>query len=362
MTSRRDESMEREGLPYLSPPRAGASARRVDGVVDGATARLGAGADDFRRPAPASLPPRRPQQGSVGDGLKGFQFPLSQSAGNEMGPAVVPGSSLGGGGPIGTNIKGGPSRPSAPPIMRMQSAQPGLGGLNSKFTFGAGSSAKPTGPPAASSSPAAPLAPRPAFLRQASVAVMENRSHTQAQANNAVQKELQNLASVGEDARAIAMELGGSMDAMRGSGLALPPPPIGRFDRAGTGMGRSRSGSRLDDAPPLRELIKVSAVTGHVITNVHGMLGQLAEGLAADEVGADIAYFGSWAVPACRILANGADQYQRIDHGPSRPSTPITYQHGSASLPRHFIPSRHPLEHRRTVHLSSQRYAHFAVA
>ena len=244
--SRRALDGEGEGASYLSPPRASpaATARKVDPDIHNAQAgpstnRSGK-TEDFRRPAPASLPPRRPAaNGSIGDGLKGFQFPLV-SRSSESGPGAGPSA--------------GPFRPSAPPLMRNQSAQP--------FSFGT-PLANRSAPTPGGGVAASPIVPRPAMLRQASVAVMEGRAAGQNQANVAVQKELQSLASVQEDARVVVRDMAKMGDK---GGLALPPPPVGRFERS-AGMGRSRSGSRLDDAPPLRELIKVSFV--YDTSNLH---------------------------------------------------------------------------------------------
>lgn len=159
-------------------------------------------AEDPRRP-----PVRRPG-GSVGDGLRGFQFPL-------VAPRM----------PDSTHS---PLRPQPPSLHRMHSAAPAL--------------ASPVKPPPIQIPIAGPS--RPPMMRQASVAVMEGRAASQTQAQ----------------AEALALVGGDSTSPTRG----LPLPPAGRFDRfaTGTGMVRTRSGSRADDmngsAVNLRDLIKVS--------------------------------------------------------------------------------------------------------
>lgn len=161
-------------------------------------------------PRKESFTGRRPGGGSVGEGLKGFQFPLvSKSV-----PSVAPSNPI------------NPSRPKPPPLHRMHSAAPTI----------------PL--PSASDSPTrhipAPLSlgppTRPPMMRQASVAVMEGRAQSQAQALALVQSKEGPLSPT--------------------KNLAIPRPAGGPV------MLRSRSGSRVDAEGAvggigLRDLLKV---------------------------------------------------------------------------------------------------------
>ena len=148
--------------------------------------------------------------GSVGEGLRGFQFPL---AAKPTGPGPGAGA-------------GGPSAFKAPALIRNHSAAPAL--------------ARPIESGSAASSSAIP--PRPSMMRQASVAVMEGRSQAQAQA------------------LAFAQADDGHMSPTKG--LVPPRPAFAQQDK-GTVMVRSRSGSRVDAEAGgglgLRDLLKVGA-------------------------------------------------------------------------------------------------------
>lgn len=160
-------------------------------------------------PRKESFTGRRPG-GSVGEGFKGFQFPLV----TKSNPANPPN-------PIT------PGRPQPPPLTRMHSAAPTI--------------------PLPSNSPSRPipsqlsLVPptRPPMMRQASVAVMEGRAQSQAQA------------------LALAQAQEGPLSPTKN--LALPRSGAG----GPVGMMRSRSGSRVDaeglaGGMGLRDLLKVS--------------------------------------------------------------------------------------------------------
>jgi protein-serine/threonine kinase len=187
-----EESVEE--LPDMPEVYDSSTIRRPKPSIDTTERKLRAKASMENLPL-ASEGRRRPG-GSVGRGLRGFQFPLVARA-----------------------TEAGPSRP--PALQRMHSAAPAV------------------------TSPTAPtFVSRPPMMRQASVAVMEGRAAglTQAQA------QAEALALVQDDSPV----------------KGLPLPPAGRFDRyaMGTGMVRTRSGSRVDDGNGsvvnLRDLIKVS--------------------------------------------------------------------------------------------------------
>lgn len=176
-------------------------------------------------------PVRRPG-GSVGDGLRGFQFPLVHPKGGALsGSTPIDGGGL----PL--------ARPAA--MSRNHSAAPAL--AMSSSSYGDAPGARPvasmsTGPPQ-----------RPAFMRQASVAVMEGRAQAQAQA--------QALAMAQAQANEPLVSPIGSS-----SVIGLPRPPVMPAAMTGGGaMMRSRSGSRIESdsgsaGPGLRELIKVGPV------------------------------------------------------------------------------------------------------
>jgi protein-serine/threonine kinase len=145
---------------------------------------------------------RRPG-GSVGEDLKGFQFPLV-------------------GKPTGLGPGAGEYRP--PPLQRNHSAAPFVS----------------THHESPGRAPLAHPALRPPMIRQASVAVMEGRSQAQAQA--------------------LAMVQGDSDEAS--GDLALPRPNFAHAGSSGVAMMRSRSGSRADSESggmALRDLLKVSS-------------------------------------------------------------------------------------------------------
>lgn len=196
----RDETM-------LSPPKLRGKAS-MDTLSSIPTSKSQPPEDPRRTPAAV----RRPG-GSMGDGFRGFQFPLMARP-SESGPSGSPGLAL----------------PRPPPLQRMHSAAPVL--------------ASPTAPVAVHIPTAGPS--RPPMMRQASVAVMEGRAAGQTQA----QAQAEALALVEDDHTSPSK--------------GLPLPPAGRFDRyaMGTGMVRTRSGSKVDDANGsvvnLRDLIKVS--------------------------------------------------------------------------------------------------------
>ena len=160
-----------------------------------------------RKDAPAG---RRPG-GSVGGGLRGFQFPLMPGAAGGAGAGSSPSPALG-----SATLE----RPV--PLQRNHSAAPFVSQSTESANGGL------------------PAPVRPAMMRQASVAVMENRSQAQQQA------------------LAVSQAQDDPSDVTRG--LSLPRAPFAQG--AGTTMMRSRSGSRTDsDAGVqmgLRDLIKVS--------------------------------------------------------------------------------------------------------
>jgi protein-serine/threonine kinase len=159
--------------------------------------------------------------GSMGEGLRGFQFPL-------VGRPDAPGP--GASGLAITNAV--PPRPVPPALHRMHSAAPAQS-LPSLDT-------QPLRPPAP------PFAARPQMMRQASVAVMEGRSQAQAQALAIAQAQVDVVGGGSPSRSNVALGLGG-------------PPRPGFAMGNGLGMMRSRSGSRVEAEAGLglRDLIKV---------------------------------------------------------------------------------------------------------
>lgn len=169
-------------------------------------------------------PGRRPG-GSVGEGLRGFQFPLVTKGGHL--PAVSASA---------------PARPSPPPLHRMHSAAP---------TVPVPADSPSRQLPLAQAS--LPLPSRPPMMRQASVAVMEGRAQSQAQA------------------QAIALAQVRESPLILSKNLLVPIHPLGARRPSitnlniGSGaavMMRSRSGSRVDaeglsGGIGLRDLLKV---------------------------------------------------------------------------------------------------------
>ncbi|WWD22796.1 hypothetical protein CI109_107290 [Kwoniella shandongensis] len=154
---------------------------------------------------------RRPG-GSMGEGLRGFQFPLVSTSGSGPAPNV--------------------SAPKAqPPVLhRMHSAAPMLPSA--------------TESPTRSFSSQGGLPPRPPMMRQASVAVMEGRAASQSQAH----------------AQAFALAQSQQNPMSPTKNLAIPGS-LGQRPMGGMGMMRSRSGSRVEDGQGvvgLRDLLKLS--------------------------------------------------------------------------------------------------------
>ncbi|WVQ82620.1 hypothetical protein IAT38_004751 [Cryptococcus sp. DSM 104549] len=149
---------------------------------------------------------RRPSA-SHGEGLRGFQFPLSKPS---PGPSSTP-----------------PSKHQPPALHRNHSAAPNL----------------PSGADSASH-PAThlPLGSRPPMMRQASVAVMEGRQASQTQALALAQAQAQE----GNDIH------------LPSKNLAVPGS-LGQRPSGGLGMMRTRSGGRSDDGHVgLKDLLKLS--------------------------------------------------------------------------------------------------------
>lgn len=173
---------------------------------------------------------RKPSGGTAGDGLRGFQFPLSKAVMASRPPPLTRNASAM---PLSAAAEDETSSlsPSRPGMQRMQSAMPDLQPNSS-------SSSTTTTP----SKPACPqisinLPPRPPMMRHASAAVMESRAQAQAQA--------QALAAVDT----VARNLGVPGKPQIGLGVAVGP----------VGMSRSRSGSRTEDhSVGLRDLMRVS--------------------------------------------------------------------------------------------------------
>ncbi|TYJ57523.1 hypothetical protein B9479_001841 [Cryptococcus floricola] len=175
----------------------------------------------------SSLGMSRPGGGEPRDGLRGFQFPLM----GQSGPPPAGVSKLQ---PphLGRNHSAAPAFPSA------------LHGDTSQSTL-------PSASPTAPSFPG--LSPRPPMMRQASLAVMENRSAAQSHAQAA-------------QAQALALAHGHEGGAGPHKGLAVPGGMagigLGRPGQQGTsqGMARTRSGSRADDGHNvgLRDLLKLT--------------------------------------------------------------------------------------------------------
>ncbi|WVQ72348.1 hypothetical protein IAR50_001899 [Cryptococcus sp. DSM 104548] len=171
----------------------------------------------------SSLGMNRPAGGESRDGLRGFQFPLM----GQPGPPPA-----------------GVSKLQPPHLGRNHSAAPAFpSSLNADASQGSLPSASPTAP----SFPG--MSPRPPMMRQASVAVMENRSAAQSHAQ-AAQAQALALAQGHEGSKGLAVPSG-----MAGIGL-------GRPGQQGTSqvMARSRSGSRADDGHNvgLRDLLKLT--------------------------------------------------------------------------------------------------------
>jgi protein-serine/threonine kinase len=174
-------------------------------------------AKDTRKPSAA---------GSVGDGLRGFQFPLSKAVMASRPPPLTRNASAM---PLSAAADDEHSSlsPSRPGMQRMQSAMPDLQPNSATTT-----PVKPARPQISINLP-----PRPPMMRHASAAVMEGRAQAQAQA--------QALAAVDTGARNLGVPGGKQI----GLGVAVPS----------VGMSRSRSGSRTEDhSVGLRDLMRVS--------------------------------------------------------------------------------------------------------
>lgn len=180
-----------------------------------------------QEPRPAKEIRKPSGAGSVGDGLRGFQFPLSKVAMAARPPPLTRNASAM---PLSAAAEDEYSSlsPSRPGLQRMQSAMPDLQ-PNSATT-----PVKPARPQISINLP-----PRPPMMRHASAAVMENRAQAQAQA--------QALAV----AETTTRNLGVPGKPQIGLGVAV-------------GMSRSRSGSRTDDhSVGLRDLMRVSSFRIH---------------------------------------------------------------------------------------------------
>ncbi|WWC57700.1 uncharacterized protein I303_100234 [Kwoniella dejecticola CBS 10117] len=182
-------------------------------------------------------PQKRPGGGSMGDGLRGFQFPLVSK-----GPVPATGMGLGMG------------RPQAPALTRMHSAAPTV-------PIPSNSAESPT-KPVGNVPSALPLPPRPQMMRQASVAVMEGRAMLNNQAH-------QQALALAQSSDPLNLNNGPLSPNGLNRNLGIPPSiglgrPIGpgmTNNPGGIGMMRSRSGSRVDEghAVGLRDLLKLSA-------------------------------------------------------------------------------------------------------
>jgi protein-serine/threonine kinase len=171
---------------------------------------------------------RKPSGGTVGDGLRGFQFPLSKAVMASRPPPLTRNASAM---PLSAAAEDENSSlsPSRPGLQRMQSAMPDLQ-PNSATT-----PVKPARPQISINLP-----PRPPMMRHASAAVMEGRAQAQAQA--------QALAAVDTGAK----NLGVPGKPQIGLGVGVPGQ---------VGMSRSRSGSRTEDHNlGLRDLMRVSLI------------------------------------------------------------------------------------------------------
>ncbi|OCF34782.1 STE/STE20/YSK protein kinase [Kwoniella heveanensis BCC8398] len=200
---------------------------------------------------------RRPGGGgSVGDGLRGFQFPLVSKGGPGPTTTATTATTAAAAAAAQGQISGG--KFSAPPLNRMHSAAP---------TIPIPSSAANAPGSASSNGPASigmGLPPRPPMMRQASVAVMEGRAVSASQAH--------------AQALAMAQAQDGPISPTRGLGVAgsvgsnglVKPPSMavlagggvigGGVGGGGFGMMRSRSGSRVDEGQVvgLRDLLKLA--------------------------------------------------------------------------------------------------------
>ncbi|WVW81377.1 hypothetical protein I302_103369 [Kwoniella bestiolae CBS 10118] len=211
-----------EGLPSLKPKMS----------MDTISATSRSQPED--RPKP---PMKRPGGGgSMGEGLRGFQFPLVSK-----GP-VPPGGASGSSG-MGSRVQ-------APPLNRMHSAAP---------TIPLPSGDSPNKMPG--------LPPRPQMMRQASVAVMEGRAMLNNQAHQQALALAQQSDNPGGNGPLLSpnknLNIPGPGVGAAGLGLGRPIGPGMTNGPAGGGIGmmRSRSGSRVDEghAVGLRDLLKLSA-------------------------------------------------------------------------------------------------------
>jgi protein-serine/threonine kinase len=174
-------------------------------------------AKDLRKPSAS---------GSVGDGLRGFQFPLNKAAmASRPAPPLQRGNSAA---PEST------ISPTRPGMQRMQSAMPDM---------------QPSQTPSKPQRPqiSVNLPPRPPMMRHASAAVMEGRAQAQAQA--------QVFAAVDETGGPLSPTRNLGVPGRPQIGLGVVIAPVGGH---GVGMSRSRSGSRTDDqSVGLRDLMRV---------------------------------------------------------------------------------------------------------
>ncbi|OCF60050.1 STE/STE20/YSK protein kinase [Kwoniella mangroviensis CBS 10435] len=202
--------------------------------------------EDSNRPKPAM---KRPGGGggSMGDGLRGFQFPLVSK-----GP--VPPGGAGSSGPSAL-----PGRAQAPPLSRMHSAAPTIpiSSASGESPNKSGITGLPGG-----------LPPRPQMMRQASVAVMEGRAMLNNQAHQQALALAQQNDPVGGGSAPLlspnkVLNIPGTGGQGTGIGLGRPIGPGMTNNPVGGGIGmmRSRSGSRVDEghAVGLRDLLKLSA-------------------------------------------------------------------------------------------------------
>ena len=169
---------------------------------------------------------RKPSGGTAGDGLRGFQFPLSKAVMASRPPPLTRNASAM---PLSSAAEDENSSlsPSRPGLQSMQSAMPDL------QPNSATAPVKPARPQISINLP-----PRPPMMRHASAAVMEGRAQAQAQA--------QALAVVDTGAK----NLGVPGKPQIGLGVGVPGQ---------VGMSRSRSGSRTEDhSVGLRDLMRVS--------------------------------------------------------------------------------------------------------
>jgi len=226
-----DDDDSDDDSPNLEPPQAPfgqGQQLRAKASYDSLSSNPTTRSQISQDPRPAKEIRKPSGAGSVGDGLRGFQFPLSKNAMASRPPPLTRNASAM---PLSSAAEDETSSlsPTRPGMQRMHSAMPDLQPHSGTTPV------KPARPQISINLPA-----RPPMMRHASAAVMENRAQAQAQA--------QALAVVESGPR----NLGVPGKPQIGLGMAVP----------GTvGMSRSRSGSRTEDhSVGLRDLMRVSSI------------------------------------------------------------------------------------------------------